>query len=68
MTAASVSDSVGPLLEAVQINRTDIVKTLLEQVDKLIPHNPEIPNLRAFLDEPRNDRGNLLQNAVQVRI
>lgn len=66
MTAASVSDSVGPLLEAVQINRTDIVKTLLEQVDKLIPHNPEIPNLRAFLDEPRNDRGNLLQNAVQA--
>ncbi|TRY72713.1 hypothetical protein TCAL_01136 [Tigriopus californicus] len=67
---ASLSESVSPLLEAVQINRTDIVKTLLEEVDKLIRKDSTIqdnsPNLQAFLDQRRNERGNFLQNAVQA--
>eukprot|EP00095_Tigriopus_kingsejongensis_P012477 maker-scaffold323_size206388-snap-gene-1.15 protein:Tk12477 transcript:maker-scaffold323_size206388-snap-gene-1.15-mRNA-1 annotation:"Tankyrase-1" len=63
--AVSVSESVSPLLEAVQINRTDIVKTLLDEVLSRFPPSSAGPDLSAFLNESRNEHGNFLHNAIQ---
>ena len=65
---ALLAEATEPLLEAISLGRTDIVKKLLEQVQSELKKQdpPSALTLGAYINAPKNDKGNLLQNAVQV--
>ena len=65
---ALLAEATEPLLEAISLGRTDIVKKLLEQVQSELKKQdpPSALTLGEYINAPKNDKGNLLQNAVKV--
>jgi hypothetical protein len=72
----ALDDAVAPMMKALDVGRTDIIKRILEQAKKVIDDTYKIPpaseeendaKYEEFVNKNRNEKGNFMFNAAMVR-